>query len=393
MITERLRRAGIATGVVFAVSGVAQGTWASRIPALRDAVGATEAELGRALLAMGIGSLLSMPLTGRVVSRVGSKRVITITAAVALTAMVMLAFASSVLMLAAALFVFGFSYGAWDVAMNVHGHAAESQAGRDWMPRYHAMWSFGAMIGAVLGVGAAALDVSPRGHFLTAALVSAPVLVVALTMFISDRAVAAAADEHAHDQPRAARRFLSPRLAAIGALTLSGTIAEGAASDWFALLLADERGATEAGAAAGYTVFALAMGLTRFAGPQIIAWRGRTAALRLAGVALTVGVVVTLAVPVLAAAYVGALLWGLGAALVFPAAMSAAGETPGRSADAIAFAATLGYAAILVGPPLIGFLGHAIGLGTALWVVAIGGLGVFLFAPAAAERRAAVRDA
>ncbi len=390
----RLRRAALATGAVFALSGLLQGTWVSRIPALRDAVGATEAELGRALLAMGVGSLLSMPLTGRVVTRIGSRIVITGTAAVALTAVALLGFSSSVLALSGAFALFGFSYGAWDVAMNVHGHAVESRAGRDWMPRYHAMWSLGATLGAVLGAGAASLDVSTRAQFLGVAIVVFPLLVAVLALFISDRAtpIADAASEAKAGAPKR-RRLLTPRLVAIGALTLCGTIAEGAAGDWLALLLADERGASQAAAATGFTVFALAMGVTRFAGPQIIAWRGRETALRVAGIAMALGLVATLAVPVLPVAYAGALLWGLGVALVFPAAMSAAGETPGRSADAIAFAATLGYAAILVGPPLIGLLGHAIGLGAALWLVALAGIGVFVLAPAAKERRAVPVDA
>ena len=81
--------------------------------------------------------------------------------------------------------------------------------------------------------------------------------------------------------------------------------------------------------------------------------------LRVGAVVAAVGVVVLLAVPVLAVGYVGALLWGLGIAVAFPLAMSAAGETPGRGPSAIATVATIAYSGFLVGPPLIGTIAHA----------------------------------
>ncbi|MGD9955221.1 MAG: MFS transporter, partial [Candidatus Nanopelagicales bacterium] len=93
------------------------------------------------------------------------------------------------------------------------------------------------------------------------------------------------------------------------------------------------------------------------------------------------GVVITLAAPGVYGALVGVLLWGAGVALVFPAAMSAGGETPGRAADGIAAVSTIGYGGFLVGPPLIGLVAHEIGLGRALWILPVLGLGIVLLAP------------
>jgi MFS family permease len=95
------------------------------------------------------------------------------------------------------------------------------------------------------------------------------------------------------------------------------------------------------------------------------------------------GVVLTVLGPWLGSAYLGTALWALGVCLVFPAAMSAAGESPHRPTDAIAAVATIGYAGILVGPPLIGFLAQRVGLGRALLVlVVLAGL-ITICAPAA----------
>lgn len=382
-------RAGIGTGVVFFVSGAFFGTWASRVPALRDQTGASESELGLALLVMGIGSLLTMPFAGRLCSRFGARAVVLVTAIVTGGSLIAAGGATSVGGLTVALFAFGFTFGAWDVAMNVHGHAAETAAGRPWMPRYHAMWSIGAVVGSAVGALMARAGVAPQTQFALVVVIALLVLAAALTTFLDDRAVhaeqAAEAAELAPGTEGAVGRLLSWRLAAIAVIILCGTVGEGAAADWLALLLIDERGVGEGAAAAGYTVFAIAMAATRLLGAGILAWRGRVVAIRLAGLVTAVGVAATLATDLLPVAYLGAALWGLGVALIFPACMSAGGDTPGRAADAIAVVAATGYAALLVGPPLIGFLGERSGLGTALWVVPVLAVVVVLLAPAMAE--------
>jgi MFS family permease len=135
-------------------------------------------------------------------------------------------------------------------------------------------------------------------------------------------------------------------------------------------------------------VFAAAMTTGRAAGNQVVARLGRVRALRLGALLSAAGVTLLLTVPVLAASYVGALLWGLGIAVAFPLAMSAAGETPGRGASAIATVATIAYAGFLVGPPLIGTLAHEIGLDRALWIVVLLVGGIFALAGTARDPRA-----
>jgi MFS family permease len=112
-------------------------------------------------------------------------------------------------------------------------------------------------------------------------------------------------------------------------------------------------------------------------------------ALRRAGVLALAGVALTLLAPVLPVAYAGALLWGAGVALVFPAAMSAAGDASDRPASAIAAVTTIGYGGFLLGPPVVGSLAEAVGLGRALWVCAVMAVGIVALAPFAGPRRPA----
>jgi MFS family permease len=386
---SRLRRAALATALVFAVNGFLLASWVSRLPATRDRLGATAAELGLVLLAPGFGSLLSMPFSGRWCRRFGSRLVVAATTVAGCTALVALAVAPTLVALGLTLFVWGSFYGSWDVAMNVHGSAVEQRAGREWMPRYHACWSVGGIAGAGFGALAAHLASPLALHFAAVAVLCAVLVAVALRHFIEDRAAPTLSPDPAGPRFRrpARGRVLTARLLLVGVVTLCATTLEGAAADWLALFLTDERGATGSLAAVGYAVFAVAMAGGRFSGTVVAERLGRDGAVRAGGLVSLAGVLLTVLGPGLMASYVGAALWALGVCLVFPAAVSAGGETPGRPADAIAAVTTIGYGGFLVGPPLIGILADQVGLGRALLVLLVLAGGIAALAPAVRTRR------
>jgi len=180
---------------------------------------------------------------------------------------------------------------------------------------------------------------------------------------------------------------LTGRLLLVGVVTLCATTLEGAAADWLALFLTDEREATASLAAAGYAVFAVAMAGGRFSGTVVAERLGRDGAVRVGGLVSLAGVLLTVTGPGLASAYLGAVLWALGVCLVFPAAVSAGGEEPERPQDAIAAVTTIGYGGFLVGPPLIGLLAEQVGLGRALLVLLVLAAGIVVLAPAVRSRR------
>jgi MFS family permease len=383
---RRLGRAALATALVFAVNGFLLAAWVSRLPATRDRLGASAAELGLALLAPGFGSLLSMPFSGRWCRRFGSRVVVAVTTVAASVALAALAVVPTLVTLGLTLFVWGAFYGSWDVAMNVHGSAVEQRAGREWMPRYHACWSVGGIAGAGCGALAAHAGIPLSVHFGAVAVACTALVGVALRAFIEDRTGVA---ETAPQAPRQSRgRVLTGRLLLVGVVTLCATTLEGAAADWLALYLTDERGATASLAAAGYAVFAVAMAGGRFSGTAAAERLGRHGAVRVGGLVSFVGVLVTVLGPGLASAYAGAAMWALGVCLVFPAAVSAGGEAPERPADAIAAVTTMGYGGFLLGPPLIGLLADQVGLGRALLVLLVLAGGIAALAPAVRSRRA-----
>jgi fucose permease len=302
------------------------------------------------------------------------------------------------------LFVWGSFYGSWDVAMNVHGSAVEQRAGREWMPRYHACWSVGGIAGAGCGALAALLGGPLVLHFAAVAAACTGLVTLALRGFVEDRVMAqppdpasgppegergrsADAGRAVVHSPRRGRRVLTRRLLLVGVVTICATTLEGAAADWLALFLTDERGATASLAAFGYAVFAVAMAAGRFSGTAVAERLGRHGAVRAGGLVSFAGVLLTVLGPGLVSAYVGAALWAVGVCLVFPAAVSAGGEAPDRPADAIAAVTTIGYGGFLLGPPLIGLLADRVGLGRALLVLLVLAAGIAALAPAVRSRR------
>jgi MFS family permease len=379
------RTQALATAAVFALNASLIAAWISRLPATRDRLDAGPRTLGLVLLALGLGSLVAMPLVGRVASRFGSKPVVVGTAAFAGLALIAASAAPGVVPTAIALFALGTAYGSWDVAMNIQGSFVDRSLGRDYMPRYHACWSVGLGIGTAFGALAARMSLSLPLHFSIAAVVaSGGAIAVAVRWFVDDREQHPEPElvlvEDGSMQPVARTRLLTRRIVLIGVITLCGTLLEGSAADWLTLFLTDDRDLAASTAALGYAVFAVFMAASRFAGTPVIARLGRSRAVGIAGVLAALGVAATLSLPSLPGILVGVAFWAIGTSLVFPSAMSAGGEQPGRAADAIAAVSTIGYGGFLIGPPLIGVLAQQIGIGHALWILPALGIGVALLA-------------
>ena len=353
---------------VFTINGALMAQAYARMPQLRDQVGATPAQLGLALVGGGIGSMLAMPWTGRVVERWGSRATVRVVALVNVLAWVAVAWTGSPLALAATLVFIGATTGVWDVAMNVQGHHVERLRGRSLMPRLHAGFSAGTLAGALVGVLTAKVTLPLQVQLPIFSVLTIAVVIVATRRFIGDHVGVEVTPEVETVAPT--RTGITALEVLIGLITLSTAIGEGAANDWLALLLVDVRDAPPAFGALTFAAFNLTMLVGRLAGGPAIERFGRVWVLRVSGLCACAGVLLVCLVPMLGAAVLGGLLWGLGLATVFPATMSAAGEVPGRGQRAIGVVSTIGYGGFLLGAPTIGLLTSRVGLDRALLLVA-----------------------
>ena len=266
-------RAAVTT--LFFVNGAIGGSLFSRMPAIKDSIGASDGQVGLALLLAAVGLTISQPLAGALVTRRGARRP-ALAGAVGFGVVLALAgLVGSVGILAAVLFGMGLAAGTLDVTINVMGVAVEREQDRRILSSMHAAFSFGGMTGAGVGALAAAAAIGPATHL---PLVGALVAVAALAVFGQLPQDTVAARGPVFAKPTRA-------LAALGAAAFCVLVAEGSVGDWSAIYLRDGTGAAAATAAAALTVFSLAMGVGRLSGDGLAERFGPDVVLRAGGLA------------------------------------------------------------------------------------------------------------
>jgi fucose permease len=261
------------------------------------------------------------------------------------------------------LVVLGVATAAWDVAMNLQGTVIERRLGRSMMSRFHAGFSVGTVLGALIGTVMVALRVPVVVHLAAVAVVVPFAVPAAARWFLTD--VRRATGSH-----RAFAAWTERRTVLIGLFALAFTLAEGAGTDWISLAAIDGHGFAAWAATLAFAAFLGAMTAGRWFGPGLLDRYGRVRVVRALTITASAGTVLFLLAPAAPLAFAGALLWGLGIALGFPVAVSAAGEDPERAAGRVSVISSIGYSAFLAGPPAIGFLGAHVTVLRALLAVA-----------------------
>ncbi len=368
----RVATATRATYAAFIGAGFATASWASRIPQIRDQLRLTPASLGLVLLAVAGGSLIALPLAGIIVHRFNSRRTVAAMSILLAVGLVVMStgYLIGVVPVLIGFLLLGFANGAWDVAMNVQGATVERHLGRAIMPRFHAGFSVGTVAGALLGAAMVALKVPVTGHLVAVAIVIAITVPIAVRGFVADIDQATDADAVAEKVSPFAR-WKEPRTLLIGVFVLAFAFAEGTGNDWINIALIDGYGAPVVVGTLGFATFLAAMTGGRWFGPALLDRFGRVAVTRWLALVAVIGLLVFVFSPSVPLAFVGTLLWGVGASLGFPVGMSAASDDPRAAAARVSVVASIGYCAFLGGPPLIGFLGNNITVLKALTVVAV----------------------
>lgn len=389
--TDRARRA---VSACFVLNGLAFSSWVARTPGVRDRLRLSDAHLGLLLLCLSVGALATLPLAGPLVQRLAPARAVLLGCAGVVGGLLCAAGGlalRNVALTGLGLLLTGTGNAGWDVAMNVEGAEVERRAGRSLMPRLHAGFSLGTIVGAGVGSAAAAAQVGVATQLAVTAPVVGVAVILAVRAFLpvpttraADAGVAAG-----RGRERARSVWTEPRTLAIGFLVLAFALTEGIANDWLALAVRDGHGASEAVGAATYGVFVTAMTIARTTGGTFLARFGRPLVLRATAGCGVLGLLLVVLGPGTAWAVPGALLWGAGASLGFPVGMSAAADDPAAAALRVSVVSSIGYTAFLAGPPLVGFLASQVGILDALLVVPVAlAAGALLAGAARPPRRA-----
>lgn len=373
-------KARFATQAIFLVCGLGISSWAPMVPYVKDQLGLIESSMGLLLLFLGAGAILMMPLTGWLLSRLGSRRVILGSTVVMATALPLLLLMNSPITMALMLFIFGSGVGSIDVAMNAHGVQVQNLSDKPIMSSLHGLFSVGGLLGS-LGLGF--LIRSGLAPLWAAVAISCLLVVLVLSQYkvlldaVTEQQVMARFTSPPGETSGSKVSWLHGQVIFLGALCFATFLSEGAMLDWSAIFLRDTRGVDESLSGIGYAAFSVAMAVMRLLGDRIVS-RISSATVVIGGSLIGVaGFGLLIFSPWLILTLMGFVLVGIGAANIVPVFFSEGGrlrEVP--SSVAIPAITTMGYAGQLAGPAILGFLAQHTSLSAAFGFTGLLLLGV-----------------
>lgn len=353
-------KARFATQAIFLVCGLGISSWAPMVPYVKDQLGLNESSIGLLLLFLGAGAILMMPLTGWLITRLGSRRVILGATIVMAAALPLLLLMNSPLTMALMLFIFGSGVGSVDVAMNAHGVQVQNLSDKPIMSSLHGLFSVGGLFGS-LGIGF--LIRSGLEPLWAAAAISCFLIILVLSQYKvlldadTEQEVIARFTHTTSETAPSKVSWLHGQVIFLGALCFASFLSEGAMLDWSAIFLRDTKGVEESLAGVGYAAFSVAMAVMRLLGDGIVS-RISSASIVIGGSLIGVaGFGLIIFSPWLVVTLAGFVLVGIGAANIVPVFFSEGGrlrEVP--SSVAIPAITTIGYAGQLAGPAILGFI-------------------------------------
>ena len=369
-----------ATGSLFFVSGLCGSSWASRIPTIQQNLRLSDSAMGGVLMAAPVGLVLSLPVSGRLIEKKGSRTVVGWAGLAYALVLLMLGLAPSSLLLILSLFAFGFAGNILNIAMNTQAVEVETLYGRSIMASFHGLWSLASFAGALVGTLMMGGAVGPFGHFLLIAVLAGVILWLSYPNLVR----ATPAEEAADLSPEAKKPlFIRPNkaLVMLGMLALFVMVCEGAMADWSGIYFKKVIKVDASFIGLGYAAFTCTMAFGRFIADALVTRIGIKKMLQVSGIMISVGLFLTISFPLLSTAVIGLFLVGAGTSSVVPLVFSTAGKTKNVSPGiALASVSTISFMGLLFGPPLIGFISGATNLRIAFLFISLLGLMVSVMA-------------
>lgn len=369
-ITHRAHRLSAAS--FFFIAGVSFASWASRIPDIKLKLQLSDGALGGVLFALPVGLMCSLPLSGWLVAKYGSKKMVILAMLGYPLVLVSIGLVLSVWQLVACLFVFGLFGNLTNISINTQAVGVEKLYGRSIMASFHGIWSMAGFTGAALGTLLISFQVSPLYHFCI-------ILGGCILLLLSVQRLALANDANQTGQPIFARP--DKALLQLGLIAFSCMLCEGTMFDWSGVYFQKVVAVPKELTTLGYTAFMGTMAGGRFIGDRMVTRFGRQRILQVSGMVIAIGLLLAVLFPTLLVATIGFLLVGLGVSSVVPLVYSAAGKSKTLSPGvALAAVSTIGFLGFLLGPPLIGFIAQASSLRWSFSLIAILGFGTTVLA-------------
>lgn len=402
--SSRAHAALRATCVVYVCLGFGTSAWLSRLPDVRDDLGLTPATIGTMLLIASLGSLLTLPTSGPIVTKIGARasgRIGVLIWALGIVCAGLGALNASIPLATAGLVLIAAGNGLWGATMNIEAGLVQAAVRRTVVPVIQAMYAVGMLGGALLGALAAQMGLSLGAHLFGMAALELLACGTAVGFYLTKEEVAALAPAHdKSDGGEASSKktkgltrvaWRERQTVLIALMVMSAGLMEGAANDWLNLSMVDGYGYSTAAASAAFAFFLLMMTIVRFASPRLEARLGSPKLLRITFTCAVVGLLLVAFAPHHLFAVAGIALWGIGSALGFPLGISALSVDPVMTPARVSVLSTVNYGAALIGPPLLGLIADHIGYHRALAFVALPVVLAIILAGQVPDRRGTKR--
>jgi len=340
-------------------------------------LGLGDAAWGTILLMIPIGQICGMTISGLVVSKVGSKKILPIALIGYVIALLFIGLSSTEYSLIISLIVFGFFGNFCNISINTQAVSLEATYNKPIMASFHGGWSLAGLTGASVGLLMASLHLLPIYHF---CIIGSLVII---TLILNRSYLQPDVKKEKDPTDAAAKKRNKPEtfLFLLGIVAFCGMAAEGAMSDWSGLYLIDVVGTPKQLAPIGLAAYMITMALGRFMIDKATQKWGRQRVVEAGGILIATGLFAAVAFPHFITVLIAFMIIGFGTAGIVPTIYSIAGQkTRIPTSIALTIVSSVSFLGFLMGPPLIGYIASATNLRYSYALIGLFGICIVVLA-------------
>lgn len=368
-ITPELKRIRLAIFSLYFAQGLCFSSWASRIPNIKTSLNMGDGAWGTILLMIPIGQICAMSLSGLLVSRVGSKRILPIALFTYVVSLLLIGLSSSEYTLIMSLIAFGFTANFCNISVNTQGVTIETQYRKSIMASFHGGWSLAGFVGSAIGLLMININFTPIEHFAVVSVVIALIYIFNYKYLQEDIKKQKVKSDFPKKQKPEKFLFL------LGIIAFCGMAAEGAMADWSGLYFRDIVGVAENLVPIGFAAYMVTMASARFLVDGLTERIGRKYVIQLSGALIFIGLFMAVVFPNLIVTTIAFMIIGLGTSSIVPTVYSVAGhKTKMSTSVALTIVSSVSFLGFLLGPPIIGYVSAASNLRYSYGIIGLMGI-------------------
>lgn len=372
--TTELRTNRRALAFFFFLSGLRFASWASRIPDIQLQLHLSDATLGSVLFALPAGSMSGLPISGYLVAKFGSRKMLFISTIIFPISMIGIGLANSSIALAVQLYFLGMSGNLMNICINTQAVSVETLYKKSIMASFHGLWSLGGFSGALIGTFMVSVHINALQHFIYVSIIGLLLAFIIYPFTLKKESVTKQKN----------KIFVKPDayLLVIGFIALGSMVCEGTMFDWSGVYFLKVIKASPSLRTLGYVSFMSSMTLGRFIGDKLITKFGTKKVLQTSGIIISSGLMLAVLFPYIITSTIGFLMVGFGVSSIVPMCFAMAGRSKKMAPSlAIAAVSSIGFLGFLAGPPMIGYIAQLSSLRISFTVIAFLGASIYFTAP------------